>query len=205
MKRIPLVLFALALIVWVSSCKKDDNPTGNNSSDATGSIIPMKTGNTWIVRIFSYDTTGAVIISGFDTLSVGRDTLIGTERWYQFGDENNFWTNKSDGLWTRRFGSSPQSPHLVFKYPSSVGDVWTFVESSQTLEVSLASNNTSLTVPGGSFSCYDYHTKQAGATFNSEEVYVKPGVGIIALDLYTKRSSGFYRSSRDELISYTLK
>ena len=193
-----LVLLLLSII----SCKKDSNPVGATTTDQ---ILPLKTGNKWVLHYTSFDTAGTATSSGYDTLVVGRDTTIGSEKWFQLGDQNYFWTNRSDGLWRQRAGTSTESPQLIFKYPGNANDTWTVVESSISSQLTLAATAASTTVPLGAFSCYFYHTRRAGDSYDSEDDYLKPGVGIVAWELFSKRSSGLvYRTNRAELISYML-
>ncbi len=190
-------------ILAFASCKKDDNPV--NPSLIDKQILPLKTGNTWVIRATLFDTTGTTMWTIYDTLVVGKDSLFGSETWYQFTDKTIFFTNKSDGLWRMKTGSSPIAPALFFKYPANVGDSWTIpLENSTTYQVSVYANDISVTVPQGTYSCYQYRFLNNSKLV--EDNFLSPGVGLIAFDEYSKTNSGQpYRSARLELVSVIIK
>jgi hypothetical protein len=102
-------------------------------------------------------------------------------------------------------GPNAMAPTLLYKYPDSVGDSWnTSYYDSTTLQVSVEQTSTSVTVPQGTYACYEYKT-----LYNSEpqeDDYFYPGVGFIADDYYSYTNSGrMYKKAHRELVSVTLK
>jgi hypothetical protein len=197
------ILLLVVLIIVSLSCKKDENPA--SPSDTGLPILPLKTGNAWVFRWTSYDTTGATTGTGNDTLMVGRDTLISGAAWYQFTAPEVFWTNKADGAWRLISGPSPLPSALAFKYPANAGDVWNLPLTSEvTLQLIVVSTGVSVTVPKGSYNCYQYNSLYG--TRMVEGDYLCPGVGLVAYDVYSVTSSGrVYRYARSELVSLVLK
>ena len=193
----PIML--LLSILTLSSCKKDDNPA--NPSPTSQEILPLKAGNTWVFRVTGFDTTGTVTGTGGSfSIVIGKDTVIGNDTWHQFQSNNSFLTNKPDGVWLMQTGASPVAPALYYKYPANVGDSLSW----STFQVSVYSNNISVTVPLGTYSCYQYRN-----TYNSisiEDDYLAPGIGFIAIDSYSITASGReYCAAKLSLVSVTIK
>jgi hypothetical protein len=181
----------------LTSCKKD-NPV--DSSPSVKQIWPLKMGNTWAVHMIEYDTTGAVTQSGSGTLVVTTDTIVGGETWYQISgvgsDGLMFYTNRSDGLWVMSSSTSGLFQGLFFKYPVSAGDSWNLGGDQMFLQ----SADTLITVPAGTFHCYEYRLSM------SDYYYFCPGVGFIAEDSYSSTNSGrLYIVARISIASFTLK
>jgi hypothetical protein len=200
MKSILSPLLLSFAVLTISSCKKS-NPVSSSSS--SGQILPLETGNTWVYRYTDFDTSGAAYATGYDTLVVGRDTFVGNDTWYQI--RLDLWTNKSDGAWQMAMVPDSLAPTLVFKYPADVGETWTpQVDPWDTCQVSVQANNTSMTVPKGTYTCYQYRW-----VINSHlmvDDYMCPGMGLIAMDTYLATSSGrAYRDHHEELVSAIIK
>ncbi len=140
----------------------------------------------------------------YDTTTIVSDTVISGVTWYPISSRifGGLIAQESNGLWTY---SSSAGSSLVFKYPANVGDSWSSqMDASTTYQVTLESNDASVTVQKGTYSCYDYQM-----LLNSQpglEVYLSPGVGFVALDLYSTTSSGrSYKQAHGELTGVTIK
>ncbi len=199
MKTITFSLLLSLTIFMLSSCKKS-NPVGPSSSQQ---ILPLKLGNIWLMEYTVYDSTGTVEGMVYDTDTVARDTVISGITWYHVSGKvfDGYFADKSDGLYGL---SSPTVEALLFKYPAKVGDTWNAqVDISTTYQVTLQSDNASVTVPKGTYVCYDYQM-----LLNSQpgfEVYLNPGLGFVAMDVYSITKSGrSYKQAYGELTSVTL-
>lgn len=200
MKTILLSLLLGFALFSLSSCSKS-NPTGPSGNMQ---ILPLKVGNTWIMQYTGYDTTGAALGTVYDTATVASDTVVSGVTWYHVSSLviDGLFANKSDGLW----GLGPTAGgSVVLKYPANAGDTWNVqADASTNYTVVLQSDSASVTVPKGTYSCYDYKM-----IINSEpeiEVYMCPGVGFVAMALYSVTNSGrSYKQAYGELTSLTLK
>jgi hypothetical protein len=193
--KLNLIFLLFCLISFMlSSCK--DNPV--DSSTDTGQIWPLKVGNQWVYHGVSYDSTGAVKGSGTASFSVESDTVVSEEIWYHVSNNGAgiYQTNRDDGLWIMINGSQT----LLFKYPGSATDSWNYYGNS----ISILSTDTLVSTSLDTYTCYEYRI-----SYNSqpvEDVYLCPGVGVVADDQYSSTSAGqVYRQNTASLISVTLK
>lgn len=182
MKSLLFIIQLMLTIFMVSSCNKA-NPVGPSSGQQ---IWPLKVGDTWAYRLTYFDTTGAVNDTANATLVITSDTLFDGDTWYQINWQADFYTNKSDGLWMTQFQTTPNTvpilPQLLWKYPANAGDSYD--------SVTVESTNTSVTIPQGTYICYDYRDH-----YNSKPVsdnYLCPGVGRIATDFFLIRTQVVY-------------
>jgi len=196
MKLIVNALLFCFLIFFITSCKKD-NPV--DSSPSVKQIWPLKQGNTWAFSTIEYDTAGVVTHSGSGTFVVTTDTIVTGETWYHItgggSGESMFYTNRSDGLWVMSNSTTGIFRGLFFKYPVSTGDSWNLGGDPMFLQ----SADTLITVPAGTFHCYEYRLSM------SDYYYFCPGVGFIAEDSYSSTNSGRrYLKERLTITSFTL-
>jgi hypothetical protein len=190
------MLFCFAAMM-LTSCKKE-NPV--ESSSTAKQIWPLKSGNAWAYHVIEYDTTGVITQSGSGAIAVTKDTIVGADTWYQisgFGSSGSmFYANRSDGLWIMSNNTSGIFKGLIFKYPVNTGESWNLGGD----QVFLQSTDTVITVPAGTFHCYAYRLSM------SDYYYFCPGVGFIAMDSYSRTSSGRpYIIEHLSTISFTLK
>jgi len=187
------LLFCFAIFM-LTSCKKD-NPV--DTSPSVTQIWPLKPGNTWAFSTIEYDTTGSVIHSESGAFVVTTDTIVAGETWYHItGAGSMFYTNRSDGLWVMSNSTSGLFQGLFFKYPGSAGDSWNLGEDQMFLQ----SADTLITVPAGSFHCYEYRLSMI------DYYYYCPGIGFIAEDSYSSTNSGRrYLKERLRITSFTFK
>lgn len=204
MKSIKKGLLLSVTLFTLASCNKS-NPVNSPGGEQ---ILPLNMGNTWLMQYTVYDTTGATQGTTYDTTSVTMDTVLAGETWYHIATKISsgplFYTNKSDGLWEMTLGSSI-APTLLYKYPANVGDNWSVqMDASTNYQVSLQSTGASVSVPKGNYACYDYRMLDNSQPV--EEVYLNPGLGIVAIDIYASTNSGrSYRVAHGELVSVSLK
>jgi hypothetical protein len=193
MKSVVNAMLICFAVFFLPSCKKD-NPV--DSSPSAKQIWPLKAGNTWAFNTIDYDTTGAVAQSGPGSFVVTTDTIVGGETWYHIsGGGSTLYTNRADGFWGMSPGPSGIFQGLLFKYPVSAGDSW----NSGGDQILLQSADTLITVPAGTYHCYEYR-------LSSDYYFFCPGVGIIGEDSYSRTNSGrLYIAGRLSLTSVTLK
>ena len=191
--------FALGLLTCsMFSCAKTSNPGGPQDS---GFIFPLKTGNYWVSQHETYDSLGTLRNAFVDTLRVVGDTMINSERWYYFLEgAHGFYTNRADGHYGYVAAWSPQ-PFLDLKYPAQQGDTYSIPYALGIREV--VSTGASITVPAGTFTCYQYRSPYPNNW--QWNYYYTPGVGLI-LSSGVRRSQGgsILQTSRMTLLQYFL-
>ncbi len=195
--RVSLGISLLIILLAASCSDKSTNP------QPTGVLIPLAIGNQWQYAGTDYDSSYEI---GVDTvlLEIVKDTLIQNMTFYivtadSVRDPEIFWpSNQSDGMWV--FIPFDSTLALAFKYPASVGD-WVIFENDSVVVVS---TNASVTVPGGTFSCYQYNTYSSGTGL--EQIwYFSPNLGLVKTEDYSKTPGGrLYVDEQLELISFNL-
>ena len=203
-----LKIFSLAILlinIFSAGCNKTDNPVSDNQSTAGSVLMPLKVGNQWLVTFALYDSSG-MVIGGSDTIliplfSIVKDTLIQTERWFLSTgaslppacfDSPIYLTNRTDGLWGIGTTTGAMVPYLIAKYPASVNE--SFVTGKDTAcRAILVSKNASVTVPRGTYSCYQYTVSDKNNSSDLKSGYfMMPDSGFIRAEQYAKTSTGQY-------------
>lgn len=202
MKTVLISLLLGAVVLTLSSCKKS-NPVNSSSEQQ---IIPMKMGDSWVMQYAVYDTTGTTLETLADTSRVVSDTVIAGVTWYYVSSKIShgvYYTNKSDGLWLMTLGGSAGST-LLYKYPASVGDNWSVeAAAAPIITEGRLQADTSVTVPKGTYSCYEYDMLDNSQLV--EQVDLCPGLGDVQVDLYSSTKSGrSYHELRGELVSASI-
>ena len=173
--RTPIALSLSIGIVLVTLCQcgKDSNPVTGSLPDP---LIPMAVGNRWINRVSVYDTSGNPSYSYLDTSRIYRDTLISNEVWFDFF-EQGLRQNRADGVW-------------LMTWPSPILQFPTLADSSSYLPwdssyIKLLSRNTTITVPKGTFVCYEYsHIYPSHAHPLGDKYFIARKVGIVKREIY---------------------
>lgn len=186
-------LFVVVFFTMVSlSCKDSTSPAGSPVN--AGAIIPLAVGNQWVMRSYSWDSTGTPNVTEIDTTRIERDTLLLSERWF-IGRTGIPVTNRSTGYWI--FIDS--MPQLFLKYPTSLNESYLYREDT----VRVTALDTAITVPGGTFSCICYTMTYRIADYVSQILLVSPNSGIIRREIIAHTSGGSeYLARREELISF---
>ncbi|MBI5326014.1 MAG: hypothetical protein HZB41_12210 [Ignavibacteriae bacterium] len=192
-------------------------------------IMPLHIGNRWIYQVSDFNSKGDLINSGYDTIYVVKDTLIGYERWFnvKWINYNNLRiiTNTDIGLSDKYsicggysnnevFYPAYYSSYLICKYENfrylvpppyndTIGD---FVTVSAYYWCDIESNKI-INVNAGSYNCYQYTlwTEIICKYFNFANTiicryYYTPDIGLIRFELYNYDS--MYKVY--DLISYKL-
>lgn len=199
MKRL-LCFLPLALLFL--GCSDDDKATNPTTPKE---IWPLKVGNQWAYENTELDSAGHVISVDTSVIAVEKDTMIQNERWYittvnGARDPEMFpGTTRSDGMW----GWDGTSGLLAFKYPAAVND--TFMAGNQVVIVE--SIHDTVTVPAGTFICYNYKWPEPPSSSRPYQFYyLSPGVGLVKTEEYRKAAGGqIYLNIRMALISYALR
>ena len=193
------IYICLYICLFFFGCKKDDNPTA--STAAATQILPLKAGNQWTFKVTNYNQAGVVTSTGTMTITVLRDSIIAGETWSVLSNSiaTNLavYTNRTDGLYAMSSGT----PYLLAKYPGSVNDTYSGIQSSK----KIMSTNISITVPKGTYSCYQYQTTSSVISTLVTNEYYSPGVGYVQFEGADIGTDGkVYRSTLYELVSCIL-
>lgn len=192
-------VYGLLLVLLLSSGCGDDNKVISPSEKIQ--IWPLKVGNQWTYEETVLDSAGNVVNADTSVWEVVQDTLILGETWYILtidgvvDSEFSPVANRGDGLW-----QGGPSGALVFKYPAAVDDTCMLGTDTAIVE----SITDTITVPGGTFVCYNY--KWVGNSYNGERPYqfhyMSPGIGFIMAEEYHKTPEGYiYPNVRSVLLS----
>ena len=201
MKPLASISLLGLLLFTLSSCRKS-NPVNSSSGQQ---MWPLQVGNTWVMRWDRLDTSGNVLSSGYDTTLVTGDTLISGNTWYHVswgGISTDLMINKSDGVYNMSNGTAQPT----WKYPAKVGDQYVLLAGSHYMNIQ--STDTSLTVPEGIYSCYEYRDFQVADNLPTEVDFLSPGVGPVQTEVYGfvgTSSNRLFCSERLRLVSFTLK
>ncbi len=204
-KNLSLIILAITAAFLIISCNKNDNNTTAPppQSQPTGPF-PLEIGNSWTYQVTFFDidgtkqsTTGTVIYQ------ITRDTTVDGEKWYYLKTESSgiYYLNRSNGVWSVLNGNK----QTFLKYPTTKSDRY----STTIGNMRIASTDTSITVPKGTFSCYEYRLSQSTPC---NDYYFLGGTGFIRIDFYDRAflpdridTVVNYISSSYELVDYTLK
>lgn len=192
-----IISLSLVLILILSGCKDNSTQTLDTSV-----IWPLKVGNYWEFQHFGIsEIIDSVIIL------VDRDTLDYKLIKYHLTESlisspwvlNNFYFNNDSGF----VDSHGNYSNLVYKYPAKQND---FYYDYIYLD-SVISTNKDVTVPAGTFKCYEYHKIESppGYFFQSFTiVYLSPGIGPIKVEQYSQFLGETILINSKKLISYKL-
>lgn len=216
--------FGLLVIssVIIYGCKQSTTPPPSSAP-----IFPLTEGNSWSYQVSEYDSTNTLQISYPETVTVGKEQVIGGESWHIINNTHTtsgdtiWYTIRTDGLWKRQFISNaiPSSLYktsLIYKFPTSANDTFSlatsnFPPTSPTRFFNLTfSTAENISVQAGSFSCIHYQShvqsldpasmKPLNDTI-SEQNYVCPGTGLIqSVQNFLRLSGGKFSRFRDETV-----
>ncbi len=193
-----LILYGALFLLLANGCK--DSSSDPSSAD-NGVIIPLALNNKWIYKVETFDSSGSIKQSPFDsiTINITGDTVINGESWYQIdGSHSRYFRNKLDGYY-----SYYQYPILEYKYPAKDGDS---IMITNTLKRKVLSVNKSIIVNNKTFTTYLYlDTYPQDVTDAFWYTYIAPNIGQVRFETYRMDSNmKYYLSSRIDLVSYKL-
>ena len=193
-----LILF-FSLLFIISCNKSGETPTGGSTEpviELTGPF-PLHVGNSWTYRVSSFDAKGNNLgNSGSFTYQIDHDTTVSGERLYYFGSNGVglYYLNRSTGVWNYNKGTFLP----LLKYPSSKNTWYTSTGGN----MRVVSVDSTIVVPKGRYSCYQYRLSQSTPAF---DYYFASGVGLVRIDFFDVADSvGTYVATRYELADYTL-
>lgn len=116
------LLFAISTC-FIMSCSKDNGPT---EPEIPPDLLPLRSGNTWTYQFSNFDSGGVVIDTSLYTTTLDHSYFLDSTEWFNFAFlfPSAAWGRRSDGYYMH----DPRlpSPRLIFRYPASIGDKWTF-------------------------------------------------------------------------------
>jgi len=195
MKKLIILIFGFVFVLM--GCKKEDTSPAASAMTPLSSIqiVPHKIGNRWNLRSVNFTSHD----TNYFANSIIKDTLIGLELWFieEFGNAGSSvpTKNKNDGLYF--YHNTINSGELAYKYPAQVNDG--YYSSYYNDSIIVLSINSTVTVPAGTFNCYQYFTYRLWGTY-AGYIYVSPEIGFVKSESYINN----VLSSNVELISYHL-
>ncbi|HEX9006571.1 MAG TPA: hypothetical protein VF889_04715, partial [Bacteroidota bacterium] len=194
--------YLIALVLLAFGCSPDQSPIPNTPGGTEDVILPLQTGNLWILRVTEVDTDHLFVSASVDSLSIVRDTALGTgSTWYidQAGDTMQ---NRLDGLWKMAGGV----PALYLKYPASLNDSATLVQAGQRVSVKIFAAGQLVTVHAGQFICVAYRTTRLTDRRVVREDFYSPGYGpVLGLVYDTTRGGRSYQRYNIELAAWQVR
>jgi hypothetical protein len=210
-----LFLSLLAITIALASCEKSPVTTSGPAV-----IMPLNLGNRWIGNWTIFDSvTGSASSTSMDTTEITAEMVIDGERWWN-EYKSLYRTNRADGLYSRFL--SLIDPIQTAKYPAMAGDTFSTRRLIDTMFgvpgepyisfSTVVSTNRAITVPAGTFSCYEYTLSNKFLNDSSGRVevhshsYYAPGVGHVKFEVLSQGPNNTMRVARHwELVEYTLK
>jgi hypothetical protein len=194
MSRIILIAFVVAFFLAGLSCDLSTHADTIPIRENSAGLLPMKLGNKWVFRYYQYDTTGLVEGAYLDSAVVSRDTVVNHERWYKIhqlkpadGDDLDWYTNRSDGLWVLRHLSDTSIAYLNFKFPTAKGESWgnSFRDSTRTI----ATDSILFVSPSQPDTCIVYEDHCQFRSFGPIYAF-RPSQGLRSIDIYSITNGG---------------
>jgi hypothetical protein len=201
-KNLTVVFLAFIMTFFIIGCtKKDDSSIVAPPAVQLTGPFPLAVGSSWTYRLTFYHPDGSTQGgTGTVVYQVTKDTIVYGEKWsyLESGTSGLYYLNRNNGVWNVLNGSMKN----FFKYPATARDRY-FTNLGS---MSVRSIDTTITVPKGTFSCYEYSLSQS---VPMADYYFLPGTGIIRIDLYEDYeetdSVRTYINSSYELSDYTLR
>lgn len=160
--------------------------------------MPLALDNEW--AYIDAQGSGGISIRIYDTLKFLQKFVYGQDTIY-VSPEQTYYTNRSDGLWIKNYGSSNT---LLAKYPAKPGDIFgydSFVLTSQTspdpidtgyANIVVDSINANVTVPAGNYTCYKYNADYYDSKhllLYRQNAYYAVNVGLIKRESFSLDSA----------------
>lgn len=175
MKKMLVGSYAIVLVLVSSvlslQCEDQASPIENRAVH----LIPMAVGNQWHYQSDLVDSLGNVIISSNETVRIFGDTLVGGDLWYGFNAQG-YRMNRPDGVW-----QLVPTPYLEF--PINLGD--SVLQGNGITYTRLISKGERVTVPGGTFICFEYsETDPQSNNAMVNKYYLAPSLGLVKRESY---------------------
>jgi hypothetical protein len=193
------VIAIIIIAILLSSCVKEKEILSNtNISDP--SIMPLKVGNEWRIEIKTFDTTGVLLRTFYDTVRIVSDTIILSEKWYLAEPWGSLLSNRQDGLWMW-VDQDRESPVIAAKYPAAIGEKYSTGDDSA-FYMTIESIDTVIQVLAGTYHCIKYRVNNSSDSSLAGYSYFSLNTGRIRDEEYSKlRTNTFYKSRIMDLTS----
>lgn len=139
-------------------------------------LIPMAVGNQWHYQRDLLDSLGNVLATTNETVRIYGDTLVGNLRWYGFTGQG-YRINKREGVWQL-------VPTSYLEFPIDLGD--SVLQGNGPTSVRLISKGTRITVPAGTYVCFEYeetNPQQNNSVVN--RYFLAPSLGVVRKAAYS--------------------
>lgn len=162
-----LTILLIAFCLFYTSCKKEDNVNNNNNNNnssnanVSADFMPLAVGNYWVYEWYEIDSNGVeAYYNKRDSVYISKDTIINSNTYYKkegtflgsyevFGfvrDSNDYIVNSEGKI---QFSSTNFTDILRTD---------TF-ENVAYIDYKMAHKDSSITVPSGIFTTYDFEGK----------------------------------------------
>lgn len=200
----------LVIMVFLAiGCGTKDPLKSSTDGDGVLNIMPLRVGNSWTYDFKVFQPNNPTPIYAFDwTLKIVSTQVINDTTWYlgyhiltdgiEVDTLDYYYTNLANGLWVRE--SLASTPYFRVKYPADQGEVFEAFNELYGIvsAVSVISTATSVTVPHGTFQCYNYRMIPS-STFQIDD-YFRPGLGWVKSEWRVyDASAGWYTNLLIEL------
>ncbi len=204
MKRSFFIIIVVASLIFLTACPDDPN-----SPSTPVEILPLALGNYWIMESLKLDSVGSVLRTTYDTLEINDEMTYQGKQYFML--TNVGVRNGSDGMYQLIHDTENDTYQevLTLKYPAKAGDV--FMSGSD--EITVMATNISITVPAGTFKCYQYRDVYEVIDDENPEysgkyirdMFVAPGIGFVKMEgIATTLQGAFKHHSKNHLKSYKL-
>lgn len=205
-KQILLAVIKCCGIFLILAC--DSEPTGSNL--AVGNLIPLDGGNEWRFTQTLFNSRGNVIDTEADSIVLIADTTLNEQRWFyrEYHGHHLAYRNTGSGVQVRLVSehTSPQTQTL-YKYPARIGDRFNYPEvyfsgdsawiDPEHMLARVVSVDTLITVPAGTFRCYQYRLTDRELNIGWRDEFISPQYGWIMKARYSQEGN---KLSSTELI-----
>lgn len=216
MKSLSALLLALLALSNLTGCSEDPVPSGGTIQQ----LFPLSVGNSWTLQQTIYDDAGNVTNTDTSRMTIdSTGTVFGHSGFYFSSDGDHGFYYYQNGIDVRyQDPKDEQDNSIVMRYPMAENEILVIKDTTteagyRTKEfIKLISENTSVTVPAGTFNCLTYikYRLYGNSTLDTTSYIVMSaafGKGIIQQDIYrrTSSTSPLVRKINFSLVSSTIK
>lgn len=206
----------LLLTILTLSCKQASGPMDQFVSD----LIPLAVGNQWTFQRSYYDSLGNVVaVYPPESLLIKADTSIDGHRWFYHRYLGHLLAYRNSEIGTLIRLVSPNTDGKVFvayKQPTRTGEIYGFPVvffsgnnawiTDSVYIASVVSVDTLVSVPAGTFRCYQFRVTRQGSDGWWDE-FLARHYGWIRKDFYSRFRPGgaIYRVNSQQTINITIR
>jgi hypothetical protein len=207
----------VTLFVFLSLLAGCSEDTIVSNSHTVQEVFPLHVGNNWKYLWNEYGVLGDIIRRDTDFVHVDSVTSYNGKPAFALNGSMIYLYSGNDLMYVSSYNTTGESPLIILRYPVKVNESITVSDTTdpsghQVLRtIRLASVDSIITVPAGTFKCLFYETYRiqgrAGEldTFFISQEYYALGVGRIKGNHYAYHNNGVKRPYVfEELHSYTV-